>query len=234
MTYDPHLEEDERRTEEGHDLSQRLSWPSSSSGTGLTARVRRNMRDPFNAGSDGTYRLPESVAPLVYLDTEIVRADPEESDPGANKLSRADTIKKTFTRFENYLDRRAQAKYAKENPSHVLTALRPPVTRGFSNRYLDPTHPATNNGLMGLLSGGAITQNPEKKRRRRLTQYEDEALRLRSEHERRLDDIQRSNCSPRDTRARIVQEEEDFRNRMAEIDRRKGEEDGRQRKKVIK
>lgn len=32
-----------------------------------------------------------------------------------------------------------------------------PLARPFKNRYLDPSHPATNGGLIGLLSGGYLT-----------------------------------------------------------------------------
>lgn len=49
---------------------------------------------------------------------------------------------------------------AAESKGDVLSAPQRP----FSNRYLDPTHPASNGGLLGLLSGGKLTPNMEKQK----------------------------------------------------------------------
>lgn len=40
--------------------------------------------------------------------------------------------------------------------------LSAPQTRPFSNRYLDPNHPASNGGLLGLVSGGKLTPDRAK------------------------------------------------------------------------
>ncbi len=48
---------------------------------------------------------------------------------------------------------------AKESDGDVLSNPSPPQ---FKNRFLDPNHPATNGGLIGLVSGGRLTPDPEK------------------------------------------------------------------------
>lgn len=64
-----------------------------------------------------------------------------------------------MTRVTNYLDHRAQARYAKESKGDILSQ---PTLPSFKNRYLDPNHPATNGGLLGLVSGGHLTPDAEK------------------------------------------------------------------------
>lgn len=43
-----------------------------------------------------------------------------------------------------------------------------PTPPTFKNRYLDPNHPANNGGLLGLLTGGALTPDPQKQKQRML------------------------------------------------------------------
>ena len=50
---------------------------------------------------------------------------------------------------------------AGESKGDILSST--PQT-AFSNRFLDPNHPATNGGLLGLVSGGKLTQNYEKQK----------------------------------------------------------------------
>ena len=45
----------------------------------------------------------------------------------------------------------------------------------FSNRYLDPNHPASNGGLLGLLSGGKLTPDPEKQKEQMRVAMADQA-----------------------------------------------------------
>jgi hypothetical protein len=87
----------------------------------------------------------------------------------------------------------------------------------FNNRYLDPNHAATNNGLIGLLSGGMITTDPEKKKHQRLARLDEEAERYRQERDRRLDDIYRNNYSDRQRRDEVARVNEEFDRRMEPI-----------------
>ncbi|EWZ81967.1 hypothetical protein FOWG_14381 [Fusarium oxysporum f. sp. lycopersici MN25] len=94
--------------------------------------------------------LLDSVATLVYLTTPS--AMPEMA-----------TKRKVFARLNDYFDRRAQARYAAESKGDVLSST--PQTP-FSNHYLDPNHPASNGGVLGLLLGGKLTPDHEKQKQR--------------------------------------------------------------------
>ncbi|TPX18557.1 uncharacterized protein E0L32_002414 [Thyridium curvatum] len=140
------------------DPSQAISdHGSSSSQSGLLDTAKRKLRSPAAGVSQGQESLPESVATLVY---------PDVSKPTTSPSSGANKKKKAFARLNDYFDRRAQARYidrweqAAESKGDVLSAPQ----RLFSNRFLDPNHPASNGGLLGLLSGGKLTPNMEKQK----------------------------------------------------------------------
>jgi len=140
-------------------------------------RARKNLRNPVAGTVEGEAGLPTSVAPLVYPGaTTATQAGPETA-----------TGRNAMKRIANYFDQRAQARYvsclfyfplfpspafelgqrrtadfkltpclqAKESKGDVLSHPSPP---SFTNRYLDPNHPATNGGLLGLVSGGHLTE----------------------------------------------------------------------------
>lgn len=50
---------------------------------------------------------------------------------------------------------------AAESKGDVLSA---PQTKPFSNRFLDPNHPASNGGLLGLVSGGKLVPDRQKQK----------------------------------------------------------------------
>lgn len=114
------------------------------------SKAKRNLRNPTDGTSQGADNLPPSVAPLVFPDT--AKTGQQRSDA---------KTKKAFDRLNNYFDRRAQARYAAESKGDVLSSA---PQKPFSNRYLDPNHPANNGGLLGLLSGGKLTQVVEKQK----------------------------------------------------------------------
>ncbi|KAL1889510.1 hypothetical protein Sste5346_008888 [Sporothrix stenoceras] len=127
---------------------------ASSSDGGLVSTAKRNLRSPTAGVSHGEESLPDSVATLVYPDAA--------KDPSTASTSpEAKKKKKAFSRLNDYFDRRAQARYSAESKGDILTA---PQTKPFSNRYLDPNHPASNGGLLGLVSGGKLTPNLEKQK----------------------------------------------------------------------
>ncbi|KAF5632677.1 hypothetical protein F52700_6213 [Fusarium sp. NRRL 52700] len=119
-----------------------------STGSGIASKVKSNLRNPRAGVSHGQESLPDSVATLVY-------------PAPANATPETPTKKKVFARLNDYFDRRAQARYAAESKGDVLSST---PQKPFSNRYLDPNHPASNGGLLGLLSGGKLTPDLEKQR----------------------------------------------------------------------
>ncbi|KAL1859224.1 hypothetical protein Plec18170_002340 [Paecilomyces lecythidis] len=100
-------------------------------------KVTKNLRDPFSATTQGGQNLPLEVAPLVF-------PEDEEDENSSSKMKT-----KTWNKLNDYFDKRARARYASPEPT-------------FKNRFLDPNHPATNGGLLGLVSGGHLTRDPKK------------------------------------------------------------------------
>lgn len=116
----------------------------------------KNMR--LSSGKTyGEIELPEA-APLIFpaLD-ELAVGTSDEAVKKQNKL-------KSSQKFvADYLDRRAQARYAGENPSSSLAAA--PQSQ-FTSRYSDPNHPASNGSLISLVTGGYIDPKASKMQRR--------------------------------------------------------------------
>ncbi|QGI82561.1 hypothetical protein CEK25_009290 [Fusarium fujikuroi] len=113
-----------------------------------SSKAKRNLRNPLAGVSHGEEDLPDSVATLIY--PTIERTTPD-----------TDKKRTVFAKLNDYFDQRAQARYASESNGDVLSSV---PRKPFSNRYLDPNHPASNGGLLGLLSGGKLTPNIEKQK----------------------------------------------------------------------
>lgn len=98
--------------------------------------------------------MPEA-APLIFPALERLAED--DSAEGKKKKS-------SSTKFvADYYDRRAQAKYAFENPNSSLAA--PGGQPQFASRFADPNHPANSGSLISLITGGKF--NPEAGRQKR-------------------------------------------------------------------
>ncbi|KAG9962249.1 hypothetical protein KCU61_g4947, partial [Aureobasidium melanogenum] len=124
---------------------------------GMAAKVMNAQNGNFmtslrksNGKTYGEFQWPET-APLIYpgLDALV-------STSGASSTKSSLQKKRRFV--EDYMDRRAQAKFAKDNPKSALAAGPKPE---FTSRFADPSHPANSGSLVALLSGGAI-QLPER------------------------------------------------------------------------
>lgn len=125
-------------------LSKNLSYTSDSASRGT--QLKHNMQ--FSSGTAHTdVELPES-APLIYPALDAAAAV-EDHDPNAKKSS---AFKRSGKFVGDYMDRRAQAKYAAENPN----ALSVPQEKQFVSRYSDPNHAVNSGSLISLVTGGAI------------------------------------------------------------------------------
>ncbi|TVY43144.1 hypothetical protein LSUB1_G001312 [Lachnellula subtilissima] len=94
----------------------------------------------------GELELPQA-APLIFPGLDSVAS--EMGEEGAKKQKR---MKKSGKFVADYMDRRAQAKYAGENPGSGLAQTDPK----FRSRFADPNHPANSGNLISLVMGGAI------------------------------------------------------------------------------
>ena len=102
----------------------------------IRQRLRR-LLEPESGAFFGS-----EVAPLIFF--------PEE-DEGELKIKKKSALKRADMWTEEYMDKRAQAKWMGENLG--LAENMPPKPE-FRSRYADPNHPAANGDFVGLLSGG--------------------------------------------------------------------------------
>lgn len=192
------------------------------------------MRNHVSGSSQGADGLPAEVAPLVYMDNRsqhkkyLCDSPPESSDVSSNggKISTKDKAKSAFDSFNDYLDRRARSKYVTENGNDVLSG---PAGRGFSNRYLDPNHPAVNGGLIGLISGGVLSPSPEQRAQKKASRIDDEERRVLDEYNDRKDRILNDRRSQSETERELRRLEKDYEPRLEPFRRRRRELEGGKR-----
>ncbi|PWY86701.1 hypothetical protein BO70DRAFT_351296 [Aspergillus heteromorphus CBS 117.55] len=178
-------------------LSSRGSESSQPSRNPLI-KLGSKFQDPVSGQVQGSSSLPAEVAPLIYIDDrrefkEMLRqATTVESVPVGDEAAKRKKSKPMVAKaaIDDYLDRRARARYTTENEGDILNV---PLTRGFENRYLDPNHPAVNGGLVGFLSGGHIQRDKGFMVRSALRQVEKDENEIRDRYYRELDDIERQN-----------------------------------------
>lgn len=187
------------------------------------------LKDPVSGTSDGMNSLPSAVAPLIYMDDRRAhkeylandgKVSPERSGSGAEKTSFKQKSKNAFENLNDYLDRRARAKYAAENQGDILNT---PLTKGFSNKFLDPNSSTSNGGFLGLISGGALAQDPETRRLKKLDRMAEEEERLYKEYQDRVDQVHQQRQSTRETERQIKYIDRDYQPRFAEFRQKRRE-----------
>lgn len=152
MTYKP----ESSATHASVDITKAIS-SSMAPAESTMRQTFKNMR--LSSGKTyGELEMPEA-APLIFPDLDKL-AD-ETSAEGVKKQNK---LKNTQKFVADYFDRRAQAKYAAENPSSSL--VKTPETT-FASRYADPNHSASSGSLVALITGGAI--NPRARRQERIS-----------------------------------------------------------------
>ena len=138
------------------DITQAISSAESPASSGMK-QTFKNMR--LSAGKTyGELEMPEA-APLIFPALDQLAAS--TSKEGVKKQNNMKSSQKFVA---GYFDRRAQAKYAAENPNSVLA--KSPSTE-FASRYSDPNHPANSGSLISLVTGGML--NPKAARQERKT-----------------------------------------------------------------
>ncbi|KAH8801740.1 hypothetical protein F5884DRAFT_684961 [Xylogone sp. PMI_703] len=105
----------------------------------------------------GEFEMPEA-APLIFPAIEEAA-----TKGGAEGQKLKDKMKSGQKFVADYMDRRAQATYAYENPNSVLTSGGKPA---FASRYADPNHPASSGSLVALLTGGHVDPRARRDDRR--------------------------------------------------------------------
>ncbi|KAH7399812.1 hypothetical protein BKA64DRAFT_465634 [Cadophora sp. MPI-SDFR-AT-0126] len=152
MTYKPDSTASHTRVDTNQTIAT-YSTPASS-----TARqTLRNLRTS-SGKTYGELELPES-APLIFPALEKVLKDTTEE--GIKKQGK---MRSTGKFLDDYFDRRAQAKWAGENPNSKLVV--PGSKPEFQSRYSDPNHPANNGSIVSLLTGGKVNPWAHKEEKR--------------------------------------------------------------------
>ncbi|EJP65763.1 uncharacterized protein BBA_05174 [Beauveria bassiana ARSEF 2860] len=186
-------------------------------------------KDPVSGTREGINALPTAVAPLIYMDERRAhkeylandgKVSPERSSPVDKATTTKQKAKNAFENFNDYLDRRARAKYASENQGDILNT---PLTKGFSNKFLDPNSSMNNGGLLGFISGGAFAQDPETRRIKKLKSIAEEEERLNKEYQERVDQVQQQRQSTRETERQIKYIDRDYQPRFAEFRQKRRE-----------
>jgi hypothetical protein len=105
-------------------------------------------RHKFESSSGASsFEWPET-APLVFPALDELT---DAKDDG-NKANMMSTVKRSGKFVGEYMDKRARAKWAGENPdSNMANAT---GKEKFSSRYADPNHPASSGDPIALLTGG--------------------------------------------------------------------------------
>ncbi|KAF7867504.1 uncharacterized protein EAF02_009695 [Botrytis sinoallii] len=106
-------------------------------------------RNKFHTSSGNTYgdfEFPEA-APLVFpaLDAALTNVGSEGEERLKEKLKRKGDF------VSDYMDRRARAQYAAQNPNSFLSTG---PKEKFTSRYADPNHPASSGNPWSLVTGG--------------------------------------------------------------------------------
>lgn len=112
---------------------------------GLTAKMK-NLR-LASGTTQGQSALPEA-APLIFPDVDQAIA------LNGVKETFKDRTKDAKKFLADYLDRRAQMQYTRDDPNSILAV--PEERRSFRSQYADPNHPMYTGGLVGFVSGGKL------------------------------------------------------------------------------
>ncbi|PQE07702.1 FAD binding domain protein [Rutstroemia sp. NJR-2017a BVV2] len=142
LTYKP----ESSATHASVDINKAIYSSMDESTTGFK-KTMRNIR--LSSGTTyGELQMPES-APLIFpaLEQKIAME-------GDENVKKENAMKRTGNFINDYMDRRAQAAYAMQNPNSSLTTPRPE----FMSRYSDPNHPASSGSLISLITGGHVTK----------------------------------------------------------------------------
>ncbi|KAK9418075.1 hypothetical protein SUNI508_08504 [Seiridium unicorne] len=112
----------------------------------------KNTQHKLSQSSGATsFEFPET-APLTFpvLD-DLMTAEAEGPSETKKKQS---AIKNGGAFVESYLDKRARAKWAGENPESKMATAAP--KEEFYSRYADPNHPASSGDPIAFLTGGHL------------------------------------------------------------------------------
>ncbi|KAI1329346.1 hypothetical protein F5Y16DRAFT_397531 [Xylariaceae sp. FL0255] len=133
---------------------------AASSGEAKPSKLR-NLKHTFASSSGASaFEFPET-APLVFpvLDSLAIRGNGNGDNNDSNNTvsKRPNTFKRAGSFVKEYMDKRARAEWAGQNPDSKMANAGPKEV--FHSRYADPNHPASSGDPIALLTGGYL-QHP--------------------------------------------------------------------------
>lgn len=93
-----------------------------------------------------SFEWPDT-APLIFPKLDDLAVD-------GGQVRKQNALKRSSNFVEEYMDRRARAKWAGHNPQSVIANAGPRET--FKSIYSDPNHPAASGDPLALLTGGRV------------------------------------------------------------------------------
>lgn len=127
------------------DLGSTIARETSGSHQGVS-----KLKHSVQSSSAATAFEFPATAPLVFPTLDQLAA--EGNEQAAKKLS---TLKRSGKFVTDYMDKRAQAEWAGQNPDSQMANAAPKPQ--FHSRYADPNHPASSGDPIALLTGGYIS-----------------------------------------------------------------------------
>ncbi|KAF3385681.1 hypothetical protein DPV78_012436 [Talaromyces pinophilus] len=127
-----------------------------------TENTQGKMSHKFKSSSGTTSEFEfMQTAELVFPGLDYLAAVPKEESQGLKSK-----IKRGKLFVDDYMDRRAQAKFAGVNPDNLLTKGINPT---FASKYSDPNHPIHSGSIYSLISLGRFNppsfRNPQPRAR---------------------------------------------------------------------
>ncbi|KAJ9287365.1 hypothetical protein DTO021C3_5056 [Paecilomyces variotii] len=98
------------------------------------------------SGGVPSFEWPE-FSPVIFPGLDDLVAD-------GGQVKKKNRLKRSSNFVEEYMDRRARAKWAGHNPQSMIANAGPKET--FKSIYSDPNHPASSGDPLALLTGGRV------------------------------------------------------------------------------
>ncbi|KAK3074442.1 hypothetical protein LTR53_003113 [Teratosphaeriaceae sp. CCFEE 6253] len=117
----------------------------------------------------GSLLLPEA-APLIFPDIDAAIAKNGAEETFKDKAKDAQAF------LADYLDRRAQLQYARDDPRSNLAI--PEDQRAFRSKLADPDHPMYQGGILNFATGSALAPFSEKRERKAAKRFRKDERRV--------------------------------------------------------
>lgn len=113
---------------------------------GESSGYKKFKRKFAPSGGVPSFEWPE-FSPVIFPGLDDLVAD-------GGQVKKKNRLKRSSNFVEEYMDRRARAKWAGHNPQSMIANAGPKET--FKSIYSDPNHPASSGDPLALLTGGRV------------------------------------------------------------------------------